>query len=424
MASLQRRRWSGDSAGLSRRDRRPCDYEVYQPDAVSSRRFSLDGDVAAEVSDAETALTRFDASSSALAGSEVLARLLLRAESVASSKIEGLEIGGRRLLRSDAARQLGQQPRDVTAREILGNIDAMTWAVETTAPGRAISLDAILETHRRLLAETRIEGYGGRIREEQNWIGGSDYNPCAASFVPPPPEMVPYLLDDLVSFCNENDLSPLTQAAIAHAQFETIHPFVDGNGRAGRALIHMVLRRRSMGLRILPPISLILATWASDYINGLNATRYIGLPNSDAARSGVNAWVAFFAAACGRAVEDASRFEQQVRDLQQSWRTRIGRARSDSAVNRLIDALPASPVLTTASAAELIGRSFQATGQAIDRLAQVGALSQITVGRRNRAYESPELINAFTSLERRLASPEGDTRISPPRRRVPRRPHD
>ena len=129
MATLERRRWTGDFSGLTRRDRQPCDYDVYLPDRLSNRNFSLDGEVAADVADAETALTRLDASSVALADSEALARLLLRAESVASSRIEGLEIGARRLLRADAARRLGIEPRDVSAREILGNIDAMTWAV-------------------------------------------------------------------------------------------------------------------------------------------------------------------------------------------------------------------------------------------------------------------------------------------------------
>ena len=140
MASFEERRWHGDSSGRTRRERRPCTYEVYLPDRLQGRRFSFDGDVAADVADAETALARLDASSSALADSEALARLLLRVESVASSRIEGLEIGGRRLLRADAARRLGDEPRDMTASEVLGNIDAMTWAVAETEPGGTISL--------------------------------------------------------------------------------------------------------------------------------------------------------------------------------------------------------------------------------------------------------------------------------------------
>ena len=422
MATLGSRHWMGDFSGQTRRDRQPCEYDVYLPDSLRDRNFSLDGDVAADVADAEAALTRLDASSVALADSEALARLLLRAESVASSRIEGLEIGARRLLRADAARRLGIEPRDVTAREILGNIDAMTWAVDTIEQGSAISVDTLLETHRRLLAGSRMEEYGGRVREVQNWIGGSGYNPCSASFVPPPPEFVEDLLDDLVGFCNSDSLPTLAQAAVAHAQFETIHPFADGNGRTGRALIHMVLRRRGLGMRILPPVSLILATWSQDYIDGLTGTRYVDAVESSAAHSGINRWIALFASACRRAVEDASHFERQVRALQSSWRERVGRARRDSTVNLLISVLPNAPVLTTTTASELVGRSFPATSQAIERLVAAGVLVQVNVGRRNRAYEAPELIDVFTAFERSLASPEGDTRVSAPARRVPQNP--
>lgn len=421
MASLEERRWAGDAAGLTRRDRRPCTYAVYRPDRLAGRRFVLDGEVAADIGDAEAALLKLDASAAALAGTEALARLLLRAESVASSRIEGLEVGGRRLLRADAARHLGEASRDVTALEVLGNIDAMVWGVDTVEPGGSITVHTLLEAHRRLLAGTRLENHAGRLRTLQNWIGGSAYNPCSAEFVPPPPEAVAGLLDDLLAFCNDDALPALAQAAIAHAQFETIHPFVDGNGRTGRVLIHLVLRRRGLGLRVLPPVSLVLATWSRDYIAGLTGTRYAGPPDSAEAHAGANRWIALFAAACRRAVEDATRFEAQVRALQAAWVERAGRPRRDSAARRLIEALPAAPVLTASTAAQLIDRSFQAAGQAIDRLVSAGVLAQVSAGRRNRTFEAPELIEAFTALERQLASPAGDTRVSAPARRVPRR---
>ena len=421
MARFEERSWGPDFAAPTRRDRRPCRYSVYLPDFLAGRRFSFDGDAAADVADAEADLVRLNGAVEALADTEGLARLLLRAESVASSRIEGLVVGGRRLLRADAARQLGEAIRDVTAAEVLANIDAMVWGVDAVEPGGPITLDILLEIHRRLLEGTRLEEHGGRIRTVQNWIGGSSYNPCSAAFVPPPPEDVPALLDDLISFCNDDGLPALAQAAIAHAQFETIHPFVDGNGRAGRVLIHLVLCRRGIAARFLPPVSLVLATWADDYVAGLTATRYAGEPGSEAAHTGINRWTALFAAACRRAVADAGWFEERVRQLQETWRQRAGNPRRDSAVQRLIGALPAAPVLTVATAAGLIGRSFQAANQAMDRLVEAGVLVQINVGRRNRAFEAPELIDLFTALERQLASPAGDTLVADPVRRVPER---
>ena len=421
MARLETRHWAGDDRGLTRRDRRSCDYEVYIPDPLGGRRFVLDGDVAADVADAEAALARLDATAGALAHTEALARLLLRAEAVASSRIEGLEVGGRRLLRAQAARQLGEDPRDITAVEVLGNIDAMHWATEAVPPGAEITVEIVMEAHRRLLAGTRLAEHGGHTRRVQNWIGGSDYNPCSAAFVPPPHELVDVLLADLAAFCNDDSLPAVAQAAIAHAQFETIHPFVDGNGRTGRALIHLVLRRRGLAPRVLPPVSLILATWPRDYVGGLTGTRYEGAPESEQARAGLNRWIALFAGACRRAAADAGRFEEQVRALQDSWRERLGSMRRGSAAALLVSALPGAPLVTVTTASELIGRSFQATNQAIERLVGAGILSQVTLGRRNRAFEAPELIEEFTALERQLASPEGDTLASEPIRRVPRR---
>lgn len=262
---------------------------------------------------------------------------------------------------------------------------------------------------------------GGRI--QRAWIGGSGYNPCSAAFVPPPHELVPDLMADLCTFCNSESLPAVTQAAIAHAQFETIHPFLDGNGRTGRGLIHLVLRRRGLATRILPPISLVLATWAKDYVDGLTATRYRGPASGKAAYAGLNLWVGRFAGACRRAVEDAASFERRIEQIEETWRTRLGRVRSGSAADLLLRSVAGAPVVTVGAAAELIGRSYPQTNEAIKKLVSAGVLSQVTAGRRNRAFEARAIINAFTDLERQLASPDGDTRSSGPVRPVPpRRP--
>lgn len=421
MSRVIRGSWASNPLAQTRRDRLPCDYEAYVPDPLMGRRIVFDGDVAADVADAETAIVRLDMNAAALVDTEALARILLRAESVASSRIEGLEVGPRRLLHAEVAQQLGEQPSDVTANEILANIDAMATATSSISAGAPITLDHLLAFHRRLLTGTRLEDHAGQIRTEQNWIGGSDYNPCSAAFVPPPPEFVADLMDDLCKFCNDDSLPAVAQAALAHAQFETIHPFVDGNGRTGRALIHFVLRRRDLARRILPPVSLVLATWAHDYIGGLTASRYRGKSSSQEALQGINLWIARFAGACSRAVNDASSFERRAQEIETDWRKRLGRVRAGSATDILLRSLVGAPVITAKSAAEMIGRSFPQTNEAIERLVNVEILRQVNVGKRNRAFEAPAIIEAFTSLERQLASPQGDTRASKPVRPVPRR---
>jgi Fic family protein len=423
MSKLLNRRWQSEVAGsgVSRRDRRSCDYQAYVPDPLIPRRFTLEGDVAADVADAEAAISQLNAQATALVDTEALARILLRAESVASSRIEGLQVGARRLLRAEALRSMREPTSDVTASEVLGNIDAMLYGVEQIGVGEEITVDVLLEIHRRLLAGTHLESYGGSFRILQNWIGGSDHNPCSADYVPPPPKEVPDLIDDLCAFCNTDDLPAVAQAAIAHAQFETIHPFVDGNGRTGRALIHLVLRRRGLAPRVLAPVSLVLGTLARDYVNGLTGFRYVGSPSSAKASEGVNTWVASFAGACIRSVADASAFESRAATLEEQWRERLGRVRANSATDLLLRRLSGAPVLTAESAATLLGRTFKPANDAIQRLVQAGILRQITIGRRNRAYEAPEIIDAFTDLERQLANPDTDTRSSPPTRTVPGR---
>lgn len=423
MAHMIHRHWSaGDLTGLPRRDRAGCDYDAYLPDDLVGRRFMLDGETAADVSDAEAAVARLNTSAVTLADTEALARLLLLAEAVGSSHIEGLVVGGRRLLRLEVASELGSDgARDVTADEVLSNIRAMDYAVHTLADER-ITVDGILEMHRLLLEDTDRARFAGRLREEQNWIGGSSYNPCSAAFIPPPEDDVTRLLADLCTFANDDSLPPIAQAAVAHAQFETIHPFVDGNGRAGRALIHVILRRRGLCQKVVPPISLILATRSSDYIGGLTAFRHVGPADSAAALEGLNQWVATFAAATSAAADRALAFEDRIEQIKRDWQLRLGRLRRNSAAERLVELLPGTPVVTSTSAAALLGRSFNAANGAIERFVRAGILTKMTVGRRNRAWEAREILDAFTDLERGLASPTGDTRSAQPVRGVPARP--
>jgi Fic family protein len=260
------------------------------------------------------------------------------------------------------------------------------------------------------------------VRTVQNWIGGSSYNPCSAAFVPPPPETLDALLDDLLAYVNGDDHPALVQAAIAHAQFETIHPFADGNGRTGRALIHVILRRRGLAPRFVPPISLVLATWASDCIDGLTAYRHVGAPESPERSTGAGTWLRTFATAAHRSCNDAEAYAAKIDTLDARWREQLGRVRANSAVELILDLLPGVPVITVDTAARLIGRSEMRTGEAVNRLEAAGVLRQRNVGRqRYRVFEAADVVDLFTGLERALASPTGDTATAPPTRRVPRR---
>jgi Fic family protein len=417
MAELIKRTWQSDlgGSGLPRKHRQSCEYEAYLPDPLIGRQVTLDGQVSADVTEAEAAIATLNVSATALVDTEALARILLRAEAVASSRIEGLEVGARRLLHAEVIRGLHEVLVDVTAAEVLGNIDAMVFGIGSVGPGDQITVGLLRDVHRRLLQGTRMAEHAGELRTTQNWIGGSGYNPCSAAFVPPPPEFVPDLMSDLCAFASSDDLPVVVQAAMAHAQFETIHPFADGNGRTGRALIHLVFRRRGLAMRILPPVSLILATWVRSYLDGLTGFRYIGDSSTEEALAGLNGWIGTFAAACSRAVADTESFEERSAQLEETWRIQVGAIRAGSATDLLLRVLPGVPVLTVDAAASLINRTFNPANEAIQRLVDAGILRQVTVGRRNRAFEAPEVIAAFTALERQLAfRMETPT---PPRRR-------
>ena len=424
MAYFQDCFWEPTGAGIgaSRIERLGGRYQAYVPDALVGRAFTFAGTTAADIADAERASAALDTSAVMLADTEAIARVLLRAESVASSRIEGLTVGARRLLNADMALQSGVAQTDVTAGEVLANISTMSFALHSVESGREISSSDLLEAHRLLLEPTRLSEYGGRLRNMQNWIGGNAFNPCNAVFVPPPPDLVPQLFEDLCAFANQDDLPAVAQAAIAHAQFETIHPFVDGNGRVGRVLIHMILGRRGLTTRVALPVSLVLATRTNAYIAGLIATRYVGQSDSAQAVSGLNEWIGTFAAGCAQAAHQAIEFEQRIVQLQGRWRERVGPLRSDAAALKMIQVLPGMPVITAAIVSKAIGRGLRSTLDGIEQLESSGILRAVHANRqRKQVYEAHEAIDMFTDLERLMASPVGDTRIDLPARSAPDR---
>ena len=414
MATLIRRPWISSFEGMSRLDRQGCRYDAYLPDRLAGWDLTLPADLAADLADAEQAIRQLNASATTHVSLEGLARFLLRAESVASSKIEGLEAGPRRLLDAEVVLAQGGEAADRIAVEVLANVAAMEAAVELGSSSEAISLDDLLGVHRTLMERSSTPEIGGVIRSVQNWIGGSSYNPCSAAFVPPPAESLEALLDDLVGYVNGDHHPALVQAAIAHAQFETIHPFVDGNGRTGRALIHVILRRRGLAPRFVPPISLVLATWARDYIAGLTAYRHVGAPDSAERSAGAGTWLRTFATAAHRSSQDAEAYATKIEAQDARWREQLGRVRANSAIELILDLLPGVPVITVESAARLIGRSEMRTGEAVNRLHAAGILRQRNVGRqRYRVFEAAAVADLFSGLERALAMPAGTSTRRP-----------
>ncbi len=369
--------------------RRACAYDAFIPDRLADLSLTLDGAAAGIVSDAEGAIRELNAHrSDALAA---LARLLLRTESLSSSRVEGLSVGARALARAELRAEAGMRVGP-TAREVLSNIDAMQAAMDAASADCPFTETDIAGIHERVMASAPNSHVAGRVRTVQNWIGGNDYNPCGADFVPPPPKHVGPLLADLTEAVNREDLPPLVQAALVHAQFETIHPFEDGNGRTGRALVQVVLRRRGIAPSYVPPVSVILAAERDAYIDGLGEFRF-GEPMR---------WVTRFAVACARAATLAAHYLEAVGALQAEWRHLLASAvnpRSDAAAWILVGVLPAHPVISTAGAIAATGRTKAAVHTAVAQLVEAGVLLPVSASRRNRLWEASGLLDLVEGLD-------------------------
>ncbi len=372
------------------RYKRACPYEAFVPDELARLQVGLEGHVAGVVSEAERAIHALnDSRYPALAP---LSRLLLRTESIASSKVEGMQVGVRALATAEARVDSGHGAGP-NALEILDNIDAMELAIEQASRAESFGLEQVVAIHESLMAHAPNKRIAGKLRATQNWIGGNDFNPCGADFVPPPPDEIERLLTDLCRAIDDDLLPPVVHAALVHAQFETIHPFDDGNGRTGRALIHVVLRRRGVAPAYVPPVSVAMAAARDRYITGLTAFR----------GDDVSAWIEYFAAAIARSAELATQYLAAVGALMEDWRSTLSSSasapRADAAAWRVIDILPAHPILTAAAAIVATGRARSQVYQALEQLEHAGVLLPTSSSRRNRSWEGAGMLDLIETME-------------------------
>lgn len=388
MARTVERLWEGDPGAMGgRRARASFRYRAFVPDAIAGLAPVVPFEVADLVADAEAAIRALNDRAS-VGGLEAIGPLLLRSEAVASSRIEGYDVSSLNLARA----LIDPRAARGSARTVAANVSAMEVAIAIADGGASIGVGDLLAIHATLMAG-EVRARPGRVRGEQNWIGGRLGNPSDAAFVPPPEDLVPSLLEDLVAFIARDDLPAVAQSAIAHAQFETIHPFVDGNGRVGRALVHVILRRRGVAARFVPPVSIVLAARPDSYVDGLTAFR----------EGRVADWIGSFAGAAARAATVSIDLADRVAALQAAWRERAGRPRTGSAAAKLIDLLPALPVLSAPTARGAIRVSQQQTLAALKSLAEAGVVRQISEGTYDRQYAATELFDLLAAYEEQVA---------------------
>lgn len=317
-----------------------------------------------------------------------LNHLLLRTESVDSSKIENLEAS-----LTDYARALFGTGANASATSMAAATDALSGIIGDTQRSRAIRSEAILRAHHELFRRHPDEQHrAGTYRTVQNWIGGSDYAPRNALHVPPPPETVPAYLADLFAFADRDDVHPLAQAAIVHAQFESIHPFIDGNGRIGRTLIHAVLRRRRITRHLTVPIASALVAHRDAYFASLEDYR----------RGDARTIIAMLTRATNIASREAGRTARNLEGLRERWQAAAGDPRSGSVLFRLLDLLTEEPVASVASVAERWRLSEYDARTTITGLERARVLRQVKGTRRDPVWIAPAVMDEVSALGSRI----------------------
>lgn len=372
-------KYAGFGVAASRRTALGHPYRAAVPPLIADLDPRVSSSVAALVDDAVEALVRFDAQ----LGGEIapFAALLLRSEAAASSQIENLTASARAIYTAE----LGDDSRQ-NAAQIVANTRAMQSALELADD---LTPASVLAMHAALLdGDTHHDA--GVWRTEPVWIGRSADSPAGADFVAPASERVPALVDDVMVFSRRTDLPRLVQIAVAHAQFETIHPFTDGNGRTGRALMQAMFRGTGLTRNVTIPVSAGLLTDTAGYHAAL-----------DAYRTGeVEPIVVATAEAAFRAVNNAHELVDDIHAVQAAWRATVT-ARADSAVWRVLEVVARQPVLTGASLSAQLGPSVNVY-RALDALAAAGVL----VGKsehklRAKVWRSDDVLQALDAFARR-----------------------
>lgn len=369
------------------KDRMLTEVAVEIPQRIADVEVHLPPELITQCRDVEQAIARLDARyGEVLTG---LTSFLVRSESVASSRIERVDADV-----DDIARASITAEASGAARETAAAARAMDLLIRGQEPGQGLSEELLLRAHRDLLEDDRENRhYAGRYRDVQNWIGGSDVSPRTAVHVPPPPAEVEPLMTDLVAFINRDDIPPLAQAALAHGQFEAIHPFVDGNGRIGRGLIAVALRRGRVATQVVVPVAAAMLADVDRYFEILVAYR----------QGDAEAMVNYLTRAAAHATAESAVSAQRLSSMPEHWRARA-RPRAGSGASLLIDELVARPVLDAAAAQQITGRSAPRAYEALDRLTEAGVLRETTGAARGRVWVAADVMDEIEDLDERIGT--------------------
>ena len=395
--------WHGNPQALRARDRRTGRFNAYIPHMLEGWQPTLTADVVAFLGETERVLVDTASRLKPHAGGDICSW----AESLGSSHIEGVAPNPKRVVQALAKRQhTGKDATHGAVAAVIGNIDATAQAQEMLAQRQDLRLETLLDAHRTLMAASPTPHFGGVVRSDQNWVGGNDWHPLDSEFVPPPARMCLPLLEDLIVYLRGDGHPPLLQAAVAHAQFETIHPFGDGNGRAGRAVLYGVLKDRCVPTGMMPPVSLALSRNRDAYLQALAEFQtYIGDADHAGRSEALVRWLEVLADAVQKSSAAVVRYQRAVGHLQNHWRSAVGGRTRRSVAAAVLDYLPANPSVTHKTLAEATGFSQQRCGDALRRLEAAGVVKGRSGGPSLRVYDADKVFEAFKVMSSTVCDP-------------------
>ena len=340
----------------------------------------IEGTLAERVRAAEQALVRLELAGEMVPSLDWFIYAFVRKEAVLSSQIEGTQATLMDLLNHEADPKAGAAPPNADVEEVCNYLDALNYARDQIqAPsGLPLSMRLLNETHRRLLQGVRGgTKMPGEVRRSQNWIGGS--RPGNASYVPPPPNVLPTLLSDFERYIHAgDDLPPVARAGLLHVQFETIHPYLDGNGRIGRLLVTLLLEHWQLLTRPLLYLSLFFKRHRREYYRRLDAVRVDG---------DWEGWLDFFLDGVATIADEAVATSRDLFALVAADRTRVlGQRGATLLAVQLFERLPGRPIVSVSWVVDALGTTKPTAGRAIDALVGAGVLVETTGMKRDRSY--------------------------------------
>ncbi len=346
----------------------------------------LDSELTRLLSDADRALGRLDGVATVLPNPDLFVAMYVRQEAVLSSQIEGTQSTLQDILAYEADVNRESRPRDV--EEVVNYVAAMNHGLKRL-PELPVSLRLIKEIHERLMAGTRgSDLHPGEFRRSQNWIGPQGCTLNSADFVPPPPHEMMHALNNLERFMHDRESYPvLIQCGLIHAQFETIHPFLDGNGRVGRLLITFLLCERNVLLRPLLYLSYYLKARRAEYYDRLTAVRTSG---------DWEGWLKFFLKGVYEVSLSATETARRILAMRDADREKITGAFS-SANNplKLHDRMYETPTFSVGDAKEVMSCAFGTASSIVEKLEELGLVREITGQERNRRYQYEPYVRLF-----------------------------